>query len=137
MSASVAALVRGGRSDWVILEPAERPPSMKPKLKHEDTLEKAAAGITLIALAIIEIPANNRQKALGAVERSYHKIAMDLGFGERQAQRWAAVIMASLRAELQERLLTAAIAKISTAAYPLGRRGTRPIGVNAQMASPS
>ena len=77
---------------------------MKSKLKHEDSLEKAAAGITRVARVIVGLPANHRQKALGAVERSYRKIAIDSGFGERQAQGWAAVIMVSLRAELDERL---------------------------------
>ena len=77
---------------------------MKSKLKHEDTFEKAAAGIPRVARAIVGLPANHRQKALGAVERSYRKIAIDLGFGEGQAQGWAAVIMGRLRAELQERL---------------------------------
>jgi hypothetical protein len=78
---------------------------MKPKLKHEDTLENAAAGITRVARAILGLPADRRQKALGAVERSYRKIAMDLGFGESQAHGWASAIMVSLQAELEERLL--------------------------------
>ena len=77
---------------------------MNAKLKHEDTLEKAAAGITRVARAILGVPANHRQKALGAVERSYRKIAIDLGFREDQARGWAAAMMATLRAELEERL---------------------------------
>ncbi len=85
---------------------------MKSKLKHEVTLEEAAAGVTRVARAIVGIPAKHRQNALGAVERSYRKTATDLGFVEGQAQGWAAAIMVSLRAELEERLLAAAIAKL-------------------------
>jgi hypothetical protein len=77
---------------------------MKLKLKHEDALEKATSGITRVAQAIVGIPAEQRLKALGAVERSYRKIATDLGFREDQARGWAAAIMASLRAELEKRL---------------------------------
>ncbi len=85
---------------------------MKSKLKHEVTLEEAAAGVTRVARAIVGIPAKHRQNALGAVEHSYRKIAMDLGFVEGQAQKWASAIMVSLRAELEERLLAAAITKL-------------------------
>jgi DNA-directed RNA polymerase specialized sigma24 family protein len=96
---------------------------MKPKLKHEDTLEKAAAGITRVARAVLGLPPDRRQKALGAVERSYREIAMDLGFGESQADGWASAIMVSLRAELEERLLASPILQQqNAAAYPLGRR---------------
>src|SRR5271166_5996089 len=49
LSASVAAGYQGGRSDQIILASAERSQPMKSKLKHEDTLEKAAAGITRVA----------------------------------------------------------------------------------------
>ena len=77
---------------------------MKSELKGEDALEKAASGITRVAQAIVGIPAEQWLKALGAVERSYRKIAIDLGFREDQARGWAAAIMASLRAELEERL---------------------------------
>jgi len=37
----------------------------------------------------------------------FRKIATDLGFGESQAQGWAAAIMVILRAELEERILAA------------------------------
>jgi hypothetical protein len=81
-----------------------------PKLKHEVTLEEAAAGVTRVAQAIVGIPAKHRQNALGAVEHSYRKIAIDLGFVEGQAQGSASMV--SLRAELEERLLAAAITKL-------------------------
>jgi hypothetical protein len=77
---------------------------MQSKLKGEDTLERAAAGIARVARAIVGIPAKYRPQALGAVERSYCKIAIDLGFGEGQAQGWATAIMVSLRAELEKGL---------------------------------
>jgi hypothetical protein len=59
----------------VILTVAEGLSSMKSQLKHEVTLEAAAAGITRVAQAIVGIPAKPRQNSLGAVERSYRKIA--------------------------------------------------------------
>jgi hypothetical protein len=75
---------------------------MKSKLKDDDVLEKAIGGIPRVARIIVGMPPDERRKALGAVEYSYRRTALELGFAEGQARGWASVVMLSLRAERQD-----------------------------------
>jgi len=75
---------------------------MKSKLKDDDVLEKAIGGIPRVARIIVGMPPDERRKALGAVEYSYRRTALELGFAEGQARGWASVVMLSLRAEMQD-----------------------------------
>jgi len=75
---------------------------MKSKLKDGDVLEKAIGGIPRIARIIVGMPPDEKRKALDAVEYSYRRTALELGFSEGQARGWASVVMISLRAELQD-----------------------------------
>jgi hypothetical protein len=77
---------------------------MKSDPKHDEVFERAMTGLPRIARTIIEMPADERPKALHAVEHSYRKTARGLGFGESQARGWATVVMASLRAEMRSSL---------------------------------
>jgi hypothetical protein len=48
------------------------------------------------------MPAEDRARALEAAERSYCQTALDLGYGEAQAESWAAALMFRLRAEMEK-----------------------------------
>jgi hypothetical protein len=74
---------------------------MTSKLKDDDVLEKAIGGIPRVARIIVGMPPDERRKALDAVEYSYRRTALELGFAEGQARGWASVVMLSLRAEMQ------------------------------------
>jgi hypothetical protein len=76
---------------------------MASNLIEEAILEAAIAGVSRVAEAIAAVPDESRDKALEAAERSYFNAALDLGYGEAQAQGWAAAIVDRLRAELAER----------------------------------
>jgi hypothetical protein len=75
---------------------------MKSKLKDDDVLGRAIGGIPRIAQIIVGMPPDEKRKALDAVEYSYRRTALELGFSEGQARGWASVVMVSLRAELQD-----------------------------------
>ena len=64
-------------------------------------LEAAVAGITRVAQAITEIPAEHRAKALEATERSYRETLQDLGYQEGPVQSWVSVVMLRLKRELE------------------------------------
>lgn len=70
--------------------------------ESERILEMAAAGIPRVAQAIAAISVEDRIKALEAAERSYCQTALDIGYGEAQAEGWAAALMFQLRAELEK-----------------------------------
>lgn len=76
---------------------------MASNLIEEQIFEAAIAGVSRVAEAIAAVPDENQVRALEAAERSYFKAALDLGYGEAQAQGWAATIMDRLRAEVAER----------------------------------
>jgi len=63
----------------------------------EEALENALAGISRVAQAVVELAAEDRARALQAAERSYCQTAQALGYGELQAQGWAAAVMSQLR----------------------------------------
>ena len=67
--------------------------------ESEQILEMAIAGISRVAQAIAAMPAEDRARALEAAERSYCQTALDLGYGETQAESWAAALMFRLRAK--------------------------------------
>ena len=62
----------------------------------------AVDGIPRVAQAIAEIPVEDRTRALGAAERSYRQTALDAGYRETQAERWAAALTFQLRAETEK-----------------------------------
>ena len=64
--------------------------------ESEQILEMAIAGISRVAQAIAAMPAEDRARALEAAERSYCQTALDLGYGEAQAESWAAALINSL-----------------------------------------
>ena len=74
---------------------------MASNLKEEEVLEAALAGVSRVAEAIAAMPDERRVTALEAAERSYRKTAKELGYGVDRAERWAATMMVSLRAELE------------------------------------
>jgi len=68
--------------------------------EEDAILEVAIAGVSRVAEAIGAMTHENRVTALEAAERSYYKTALDLGYGEAEAQGWAATVMATLLAEV-------------------------------------
>lgn len=75
---------------------------MTSKLKDDDVLERAIGGIPRVARMIVEMQPDERRKAPDAVEYSYRRTALELGYGEGQACGWASVVMLSLRAEMRK-----------------------------------
>ena len=71
---------------------------MASRRPDEEALEKALAGISRVAQAVVALAAENRARALQAAERSYCQTARALGYDEQQAQAWAAAVMSQLRA---------------------------------------
>lgn len=67
----------------------------------EEALEKALAGISRVAQAVVALAAEDRARALQAAERSYCQTARALGYSERQAQGWAAAVMEQMLALLR------------------------------------
>jgi len=76
--------------------------AMTSSSESERILEMAAAGIPRVAQAIAAISVEDRIKALEAAERSYCQTALDIAYGEAQAEGWAAALMFQLRAELEK-----------------------------------
>jgi ABC-type phosphate transport system permease subunit len=70
---------------------------------REDTLQGMAnqvehlqgviSGLSRVAEAIAAIPANERSKALRAVEDSYRQSALELGYSDSEARDWVTAIM--------------------------------------------
>jgi hypothetical protein len=73
-------------------------------LKDEEVLETAIAGLARVAQAIASMPADDKARALEAAERSYRETAVGLGYTDGEAQAWAATVMTSLRAEIEEQV---------------------------------
>jgi len=67
----------------------------------EQILEAAVAGITRVAQAIAETPAEQRAKALEAAERSYRQTVQDLGYDEGPVQSWVSAVMFRLQTEVR------------------------------------
>ena len=74
---------------------------MTSRRPDEEALEKALAGISRVAQAVVVLAAEDRARALQAAERSYCQTAQALGYRKRQAQRWAAAIMEKMLALLR------------------------------------
>ena len=62
----------------------------------------AIAGISRVAQAIAAMPAEDRARALEAAERSYCQTAREFGYGDAEAESWAAALMFKLRAEIEK-----------------------------------
>jgi hypothetical protein len=74
------------------------------QMKNEDVLQSVILGIPRVAKRIVELPNEQRKKALAAVEQIYLRIATDLDYGESEARDWIRAIMDCLRTEVEERV---------------------------------
>lgn len=63
-------------------------------------LQGVISGLSRVAEAIAAIPANERSKALRAVEASYRQSALELGCRDSEARDWVTAIMFSLRTQV-------------------------------------
>ena len=95
--------------------------------ESEQILEMAIAGISRVAQAIAAMPAEDRARALEAAERSYCQTALDLGYGEAQAESWAAALMFRLRAEI-EKQKSEAVGTLTSANIDMPSRKCSPGG---------
>jgi hypothetical protein len=68
-----------------------------------EVLQGVINGLSRVAEAIAAVPANERSKAMTAVEASYRQTALELGYTDTEARDWAAAIMFSLRTQVQGR----------------------------------
>jgi hypothetical protein len=71
-----------------------------------DTLQAVINGVPRVAKAVAAVPANERSKALTAVEASYRQSALELGYSDSEAGDWVTAIMFSLRAQVNARQLS-------------------------------
>ena len=62
----------------------------------------AIAGISRVAQAIAAMPGEGRARTLEAAERSYWQTAREFGYGDAEAESWAAALMFKLRAEIDK-----------------------------------
>jgi hypothetical protein len=63
-------------------------------------LQGVINGLSRVAEAIAAVPANERSKALTAVEASYRQSALELGCSDSEARDWVIAIMFSLRTQV-------------------------------------
>jgi hypothetical protein len=63
-------------------------------------LQGVISGLSRVAEAIAAVPANERSKALRAVEASYRQSALELGCSDSEARDWVTAIMFSLRTQV-------------------------------------
>lgn len=70
--------------------------------KMDEILSAAIAGLPRVAELIATVPAEDRDRALDAAEKSYVQTALRLGYDEADAQQWAAAIMFRLRIEVPQ-----------------------------------
>jgi hypothetical protein len=72
-----------------------------PEVTHQaEHLQGAINGLSRVAEAIAAVPANERSKALTAVEASYRQSARELGYSDSEARDWVTAIMFSLRTQV-------------------------------------
>ncbi len=71
--------------------------------KSTEILQAAVAGIPQVAKKIAALPADNRARALDAVEQVYRHTVTDLGCEEEAGETWVWEVMVRLRAKLAER----------------------------------
>jgi hypothetical protein len=67
------------------------------KADEDDVLSAAIAGLPKIAELIATVPAEDRARALQAVEKSYLQTAHTLGYEDADARQWASAVMFRLR----------------------------------------
>jgi hypothetical protein len=70
---------------------------MVTKFQDDGVLSNVLAGLPRVAELIATVPEQKRERALEAAEQSYRKTARELGYGEADAQQWAATVMLRLR----------------------------------------
>jgi hypothetical protein len=66
-------------------------------------LQAVINGLSRVAEAIAAVPANERSKALTAVEASYRQSALELGYSDSEARDWVTAVMFSLRNQVHRR----------------------------------
>jgi predicted GTPase len=69
----------------------------------EEILQMAIIGIPRLAERIIELPDEQRERALKAVEQSYLQTVLDTDSAEDEARQWVGRMMDTLRAEVADR----------------------------------
>lgn len=67
-----------------------------------EALQGVINGLSRVAEAIAAIPANQRSKAMTAVEAVYRQSALELGYSDSEARDWVTAIMFSLRTRVFE-----------------------------------
>jgi hypothetical protein len=72
------------------------------KFQDDGVLSNVLAGLPRVAEVIATVPEEKRERALEAAEECYLNTARELGYGEADAQQWAAAVMLRLRAEADE-----------------------------------
>jgi hypothetical protein len=71
---------------------------------NDEILQNVILGIPRVAKRIVELPEQQREKAIAAVEQTYLHTAMDLDYAEVDARDWVTSIIDCLRAEVDERV---------------------------------
>lgn len=70
---------------------------------RDEALQAAIIGLPRVAEALAAVPSNTQPKAWAAVEGSYRRSALDLGYSDSEAQNWVDAIMFRLRSEAHAR----------------------------------
>jgi hypothetical protein len=66
-------------------------------IEDDGALSNVLAGLPRVIELIATVPGEKRERALEAAEQSYRDSARELGYGEADAQQWAAAVMLRLR----------------------------------------
>lgn len=81
---------------------------MVARFDNDGVLLNVLAGLPRVAELIATVPEEKRERALEAAEESYLNTARALGYGEVDAQQWAAAVMVRLRERDVEKAQTLA-----------------------------
>jgi hypothetical protein len=65
-----------------------------------EALQGVINGLSRVAEAMAAVPANQRSKAMTAVEAIYRQSALELGYSDSEARDWVTAIMFSLQAQV-------------------------------------
>jgi hypothetical protein len=101
---------RDGLEDWTqaqdteLLLGAEPARPSVPIAPHDpdQAFEEIVSGLPRIAANIVHLPAASRTIALQATERSYYELALDWGYPELRAKRWATLVMVALQRAIED-----------------------------------
>jgi hypothetical protein len=72
------------------------------RFQDDGVFSNVLAGLPRVAEVIATVPEGKRECALEAAEQCYLSTARELGYGESDAQQWAAAVMRRLRADADE-----------------------------------